>query len=110
MFVLFTFLSCFLPDLSLAYTLHVALPSGTETLVRHDILIPFPFSLVAFIYQAGTYFAENHGQRGTWNITALGNSNHLCDYYTSVSDFFFVSLFVHFITNVCLEQNTPKIA
>lgn len=54
--VLFCFIP-FSPSRSLDFTLHVALPSGTETLIRHYILIPFLFGRV---YQAGTYFVGNH--------------------------------------------------
>ena len=62
MFVLLFSLLCFLPDPFLGHTLHVALPSGTGTLVRHYILIPFLFGCV---YQAGNYFvAENQTGKG----------------------------------------------
>lgn len=52
----FPFLFPFSPSMSLESTLHVTFPFGTETLVRHYILIPF---LYGRVYHAGTYLVGN---------------------------------------------------
>lgn len=47
--------------MSLEFTLHVTLPSGTKTLAGHYILIPF---LYGRVYQAGTHFVGNRQAKG----------------------------------------------
>jgi hypothetical protein len=94
-------------------TLHVALPSGTETLVRHHILIPFLFGCV---YQAGTYFvAENqmgkgvHGTLPHWKFKSfMGFIIHLLLTCFFVASFFF-NLGISITPSVCLEQTPEKL-